>query len=339
MSATTSIEWTDATWPVLAGCKETSPGCANCYSARLTATRLKGQPKYRGLAVIGQNGHPRFTGESRLWREHLDWPLRWKTPRRVFVANMSDLFYEGVTDQEIAEVFAVMALAPQHTFQVLTKRAERMRAWFHQDGRASHDIRFCVAHAMSRRNGHRAVPQPDGLDEDAIVRVDAVRDGPLWPLPNVWLGVSCENQATADERIPHLLATPAAVHFLSCEPLLGPIDLTRIGEFRGEPLSALAEQVGHVNRPAVGWVIVGGESGPRARPTEIEHAESVVAQCREAGVPVFCKQLGANPMFTHAGIHAPVALRDRAGRDLNEWPQSLRVRQFPRVPTTAPKGP
>jgi protein gp37 len=193
--------------------------------------------------------------------DRLDQPLRWTKPRKVFVNSMSDLFHEDVPDAFIDRVFAVMALAPQHTFQILTKRAERMREYM--SGRRT-------------RRGDRAVRPHER-------RAPRIAKGSYsWPLPNVWLGVSVENQHFADERIPLLLQTPAAVRFISAEPLLGPVDLAH-----------WLDDIPSGSR-RLDWVIVGGESGPGARPFDLAWARSIVQQCQAAGVPVFVKQLGAS---------------------------------------------
>jgi protein gp37 len=311
----TSIEWTDATWNPVRGCARVSPGCENCY-AEGQAHRFSGpgQP-YEGLTVLGKHG-PRWAGRARFVPEMLDRPLRWRRPRRVFVNSMSDLFHEDVTNEQIAAVFGVMAACPQHTFQVLTKRPGRALEWFGWVER-------------------EAQPTPDGVPnphEDVMCGIMAANRGAdvdylglpgLWPLPNVWLGVSVEDQQRADERIPLLLQCPAAVRFLSCEPLLGPVEL------------------GEMRYPAddIGWVIVGGESGPGARPCRVEWIRSVLAQCRAAGVPAFCKQLGARPIETLGEVEigdckadlgeVEIQLIDRKGGDPAEWPEDLRIREWP----------
>jgi protein gp37 len=352
MSRNTPIEWTDDSWPIIAGCKECSPGCANCYAARLTATRLKQQPKYKGLAVIGQNGHPHFTGETRLWKPHLDWPLKWKKPRTIFPANMSDLFYEGVSDEEIAAVFGVMAACPQHTFQVLTKRAERMAQWFEW-----------ISDAPSFLPRVRCVDA--AVAATGILLGNRRGDAREWPLRNVWLGVSVESQEYANERIPRLLRTPAVSRFLSCEPLLGPLALSQWFRPRlpgDHPDWKRAVHTPDGPRDGIDWVIVGGESGPLARRCEVKDVRSVVRQCTAAGVPCFVKQLGAviidrndagwdgledtdwdlstlgddavehdldGTRDGYQGAPVRVHLRDRKGGDMQEWPLDLRVRQFP----------
>ena len=270
----TNIAWTNCTWNPLRGCTEISPGCAHCYAAAVAA-RFSGlgQP-YEGLAYRDANGRAHWTGQVRTVPEKLAEPLKWKKPRMVFVNSMSDLFHEDVPDEYIAAVFGVMAACPQHTFQVLTKRSERLRHWFawlprHYDGPRRTDLPWYTEDLVTRL---KLAPETD------------------WPLPNVWLGVSVEDQRRADERIPHLLRTPAAVRFLSVEPLLGPVDLER-----AVPCGYYCDPaVGHVDHyPAldgIHWVIVGGESGPGFRPMNLDWARSIRDQCQAAGVPFFYKQ-------------------------------------------------
>jgi protein gp37 len=276
----TSIEWTDASWNPIVGCTEVSPGCANCYAARLAASRLAHVPAYKGLAIIPPNEavrgqrHVRWTGKVRWLRERRDEPKRWKKARRIFVCDMGDLFHEDVKDEWIEHVMTVFMDCKRHTFQVLTKRPERMFAWFSKEWKI---------------HGHWAKP-----------------------LPNVWLGVSVENQHFAFERIPLLLDTPAAVRFLSCEPLLGPLDLTcnlssdgvrpdgiRTNFLTGQWWDHTGyEQTRNENNPhgfprqKLDWVICGGESGPHARPMHPDWARSLRDQCQAAGVPFFFKQWG-----------------------------------------------
>lgn len=262
-----TIEWTDETWNPLTGCQHVSEGCDNCYAARETSGRLKNHPAYEGLAKDGK-----FTGEVRLLPDRLDQPLRWRKPRLVFVNSMSDLFHDDVPDEFIAQVFAVMARAPQHIFQVLTKRPARMARWVN---RVAKDPGGWITHNgewTSAYGGTGIIVSPDE-----------------WPLPNVWLGTSVENQKWADVRIPHLLKTPAAVRFLSCEPLLGPVDL---GAFLDELEFERDDGVAAIYRPKLRWVIVGGESGPGARPMYPDWARSLRDQSVFAGVPYFFKQWG-----------------------------------------------
>lgn len=338
----TSIEWTDETWNPFRGCTKISPGCKNCY-AKTFAERFRGVP-----------GHPFEQGfDPRFVPERLDVPLRWKKPRRVFVNSMSDLFHESFSNAQIAAVFGVMAAASQHTFQVLTKRPERMRDWFNWIREQAEELQGAV--------GERP---PSGHAEPSACVMLAIRFGTgehellrsvakaRWPLPNVWLGVSAEDQATADKRIPLLLGTPAAIRFVSAEPLLGPVDFTRI-DFPGLNMpptfrfDALAGGGGKTSTPwKIDWVVTGGESGPGARPCEVEWIRSIVRQCREAHVPVFVKQLGAKPALeieptgnfrTHNGQRqfemnvTLLPIRDRKGADPSEWPADIRVREMPEV--------
>lgn len=271
MSDKTGIEWTDATWNPIRGCSRVSQGCVNCYAERVAARFSgPGQP-YEGLARMTASG-PRWTGEVRFIEDAWLQPLRWKRPRRIFVNSMSDLFHEDLDVGDVARIFAVMARASQHTFQVLTKRPDRMLA-------------FIAEFRTDVLDAWRRLP---------VRRTNLVGREPVpWPLPNVWLGVSAENQATADERIPLLLQTPAAVRFVSAEPLLGPIDFTRIGRDGPIDLSALEHIVGlGYNRPPLDWIIVGGESGPGARPMHPDWARSIRDQCQAAGVSFFFKQWG-----------------------------------------------
>lgn len=335
--AETSIEWCDVVWNVTRGCSRVSAGCGGpgriggCYAER-QAMRFSGpgQP-YEGLVRQTANG-PRWTGRVELIPSKLDEPLHWRRPRRVFVNSMSDLFHEALSSDAIAAVFGIMACNPRHTFQILTKRPERMREWIL--GMQEHHRQH-----MSRALFFRVANYPRALD---------VPFG--WPLPNVWLGVSLEDQKTADERIPLLLQTPAAVRFVSYEPALGPVD------FRSWLLSVGGiTSRGIAGSPRLDQIIVGGESGPNARPFDVAWARSVIRQCREAGVAAFCKQVGANirdrndagfegdtphswPMDTrhedidqgYQGAEVRIRLRNPKGGDPSEWPEDLRVREFPK---------
>ena len=306
----TSIEWTDVSWPVVNGCRRVSPGCERCYAERLSATRLRHLPKYAGLATYAKGG-PRWTGASRLWESDLEMPLRLRKPSRIFVADMGDLFYEAVPDEVIDRVWAVMLLSPHHTFQVLTKRAERARRYL-TDSKLYERV-------MREANAWRAArPKLAQIGLSCPVTM---------PAPWIWLGVSVEDQRRADERIPHLLATPAAVRFLSCEPLLGHVDLTRVaisadctedvlgdGEWHGEPDAP----------PWIDWVIVGSESGMHPRPMAIEWAVSLREQCAAAKVAIFTKQIGT-PEGREQG--------DVKGGDPRWWPETAGgwPREFPAV--------
>lgn len=273
----TTIEWTDETWNPVTGCSKISEGCRHCY-AETVAQRFWGARDFTDVQI-----HP----------DRLDQPLHWRKPRRVFVNSMSDLFHEDVPWSFLDQVFRVMLKARQHTFQALTKRPARMLGYFapfKPDGEG-----------YVTRDGSRAMGKPVS--------------GPIfsdnrWPAPHIWLGVSVENQQTADERIPLLLQTPAAVRWVSVEPLLGPVDLRAVRWGHASSLCGLD------------WVVVGGESGPGARPCHVDWIRSIKEQCLAAGVLVFVKQLGAQPV----GI---ARLRDRKGGDMAEWPEDLRVREWP----------
>lgn len=283
MSDGTPIEWTDATWNVVNGCTVVSPGCAQCYAMRLAATRLRHHPSRAGLARM-HGDTPQWTGEVRFNEQVLLDPLRWRRPRKIFVCAHGDLFHDKVPDEWIDRVFAVMALAPQHVFQVLTKRPERMREFLTAK-------LFRPRFTQAVLDQRRAWP---GSWRTAPIVLNA-----NWPLPNVWLGVSVEDQHRADERIPILLDTPAAVRWLSMEPLLGPVDLTRISRVDFGP-SAHATCIKPANPMskslawpvAINWVVLGGESGPGARPMHPDWARSLRDQCVTAQVPFLFKQWG-----------------------------------------------
>ncbi len=319
------ISWTDETWNPIRGCSRVSEGCRNCYAEKV-AGRFSGPGlPYEGLVTIGEKG-PRWNGTVRLVPEHLGDPLRWKRPRRVFVNSMSDLFHESLPFETIAAVFGVMAAAPQHTFQVLTKRPRRALEFFAWAEREN------TGHVMANALCVQPASWPSCVGEEG----DGLIDHPglnRWPLPNVWLGVSVEDQATANERIPLLLECPAAVRWVSAEPLLGPLDMSEASLSLGVGLTDGSRWTG--TKPILDWIVVGGESGPGARPFDLAWARSVVAQCKTAGVPVFVKQLGATPVDSACvdvvGRPVRIGLRDRKGADMSEWPEDLRVRQWPEV--------
>jgi protein gp37 len=340
---TSSIEWTDKTWNPVRGCSIVSPGCVHCYAMK-QAHRFSGPGRaYEGLTKLTAAG-PQWTGRVACDESKLLEPLSWRKPCLVFVNSMSDLFHEDVPDAFIDQVFAVMALAPQHTFQILTKRAARMRQYFAVD---EVDLR--------KRWGNAARTSPFTADLIWIWNEEAIETfsefvpaapAPV-PLPNVWLGVSCEDQQRADERIPLLLQTPAAVRFISAEPLLGPLNLREMAAVDDWHVDAL-----DTPDPSrrLRWVIVGGESGPGARPCDLAWVRSIVQQCRAAGVACFVKQLGAWIKWPPVGVdqgfidrtrldpiflkHAPpvaFGLCDRKGGDISEFPPDLRVREYPEV--------
>jgi protein gp37 len=330
MSDDSKIEWTDATWNPVTGCEKISPGCDRCYASTF-AERWRGTP-----------GHYFEHGfDVQLRPDKLDQPLRWKRPRRVFVNSMSDLFHKDVPDEYIARVFAVMALTPHHTYQVLTKRHARMRSLLSSKDKWRELLYEAADWAVG-------IDLPIPAERFVEVRRWIYGTG-RWPeivppLPNVWLGVSTEDQHWADIRIPALLETPAAIRFISAEPLLGPIDLhgpvvnghrPRLtywldgrpgwGPEHREPSGLVTQEL--TVGPAIDWVIVGGESGPGARRMAEGWARLLVEQCQDSGVPVFVKQLGS--MLGRELGAGP------KGGDWDAWPEDLRVRQFARAAEVA----
>lgn len=261
----TAIEWTDETWNPVTGCDKVSPGCDHCYIERTVPFRIEGR-RFNEDGRMGIRLHP----------DRLEKPLHWRKPRLVFVNSLSDLFHKDIPDAFIGEVFGVMAMCPDHTFQVLTKRPQRMASLVPSTG-------FHLDVAIGVRD-HGGLPVGFSV-----------------PTPNVWLGTSIESDRYTF-RADHLRNTPAAIRWLSLEPLLGPLpslDLTGIH-----------------------WVVVGGESGPGARPMPLGWVRYIRDICATAGVPFFVKQLGA--------VNARErAMTSRAGHDIDEFPEDLRIREFP----------
>ncbi|MFC5423011.1 phage Gp37/Gp68 family protein [Bosea eneae] len=314
--ADTSIEWTQRTWNPIVGCSIVSPGCTNCYAMAI-AERFK--HAYVGRPFVGApaeamtrkvNGKPVWTGQLTLAPERtMLEPLRRRKPTTWFVNSMGDLFHEAVPDEWIDKVFAVMALTPQHTYQVLTKRSARMRAYVE------------TARQRIIIGNHVAVSSGRNYYSRKLLGADWP-----WPLPNVWLGVSAEDQRRADERIPDLLATPAAIRFVSAEPLLGPIDFTGIatqvssgkhvntgmlnalsGAAAWHPTGVDDQGRAFIQRrdfAKLDWIIVGGESGREARPMHPDWARSIRDQCAAAGTAFFFKQWGEWAPSTPEQAHA-----------------------------------
>jgi protein gp37 len=322
MMGKTKIEWATDSWnPIRARnkatgkigwhCQHVTTGCEFCYA--------EGINKRLGTGLPFKPGHSKDI-ELFLDEKMLLAPLRWRKPRMVFVCSMTDLFADFIPDRWIDRVFAVMALCPQHIFQVLTKRATRMRGYFEtrRDGDPWAEAADAVADMVGMKE-HPVVLEPRDL-----------------PLPNVWLGISAERQQEADERIPDLLAAPAAVRFVSAEPLLGPIDFLKTHDRGGhwDWLTGSFEDCREKSaRAKLDWVICGGESGPGARPMNMAWASSIVAQCKAADVACFVKQMGPQATGPHSnGVNETTwQFKDRKGGDMAEWPEDLRVREFPRA--------
>jgi len=285
--ADTAIEWATKVWNPTTGCDRVTPGCDHCYALTM-AKRLKGM----GSTKYQTDGDPRTSGPGfglAIHEDTLGIPLGWRKPQRIFVNSMSDLFHADVPDEFIARVWAVMASAPRHTFQVLTKRHGRMRSLL-----SSEEFRLAV---------QRRIPHAGASPYVAAY-------WKTWPLPNVWLGVSVEDQKRADLRIPALLDTPAAVRWLSCEPLLGPVDVIN--------------GLGDGWLTGIDWIVAGGESGPGSRPMHPDWARSLRDQCQVAGVPFLFKQWGSHRpsavgSIVRGGVRFPMvpASKRAAGRVLD----------------------
>lgn len=424
MGDKTHIQWCDASWPIVNGCRRISRGCEHCYAERLIATRLRDMPKYKGLSVFKDSG-PRWSGEARLWTAHLGWPLKWKRPRRIFVADMGDLFYDGVPDADVDKVVAVTQLAWWHEYIFLTKRADRMARYL-LNTRGPNNVLVRVNRAALAMQESSEVKLPRGYVH---------RDGAGWPYANVLMGASCEDQKTADERGRALreLASAGWRTWFSYEPALGPVDFSahlprhvpwegavpatwddvnwpewvpqsvrdEVARFWGKPNARTPREyatqhsnnyadappfgsrvrvtphsgrmdmapyegryvhawgnIGRVVRddgtvksgvatfecavierpPVISWLVVGGESGPRARPFDVAWARQTIAACRAAGVACFVKQLSRTPYDIavydkegHLAGGMRSKLHDRKGGDMAEWDLALRVREFPKA--------
>lgn len=305
MADKTGIAWTDASWNPVRGCSMLSDGCRNCYAMRQARRMDHPGGAYEGLTQMG-GGKVRWSGKVVTVPKLLDQPLRWTRARRIFVNSMSDLFHADVPRDFIATVYGVAVGCPQHVFQVLTKRPDGAKVWYEwfAERQAQNPV-------LLRYRKH------DGSEGRVVLSADR------WPPPNLWFGVSAENQKTYDQRMPTLMTIPAAVRWLSLEPLLGPIDL-RLGLAKPD------------------WVVVGGESGQGARECNVDWIRDIVRQCQEHRVPVFVKQLGAElrgdpwmkvngkimVMDDRMGTVWPVVDHPKGG-DPEEWPEDLRVRQYP----------
>lgn len=345
MGDKTKIQWTDATWNPVTGCSRVSPGCEHCFAERQALGRLKGKKGYPGLPWTKVNAPTNVV----LHPDRFEIPLRAKRPRKYFVNTMSDLLHEQVPNEYIAALFGVMAATPRHTYQILTKRPERMIDWFRwvveQDSGVRRGEAFTTPGRLEccwQALAHEVEHHEKGDSGPLHVEHSADPSGP-WPLPNVHLGISAEDQKRLDERAPDLLATPAAVRFVSAEPLLEPLSFTWLPVHDGNVNALRGSRsddfetcgVPRTETSRLDWVIVGGESGPGARPMDIAWARDIIRQCSEAGVAVFVKQLGANVFDsgrTARGESETVHLQDPKGGDMDEWPEDLRVREMPSVP-------
>ncbi|MEA5619941.1 DUF5131 family protein [Cronbergia sp. UHCC 0137] len=323
MSKDSNIEWTGHTWPIVTGCDFAGEGCPNCYALK-DSWRLSHNPNskisepYKDTVIKAANGKLQWSGVVKVHIDRLNWVLKWKKPAKIFVCNMADLFHEKVPDDFIDLAFAYMAIAQRHTFQILTKRPERMQSY----------MRNC------KQRIRRAA-----VDLGRELKLPYETYEPYetcefeWPLPNGWLGVSVENQKAADTRIPILVETPAKVKFLSCEPLLEELDLSEflnIDYYVSAMETPCGTGIKYYN--AIDWIIAGGESGPNARVCHVEHLRSLVQDCQSAEIPIFIKQLGTKPMLNNQPykISDSEALRrNRKGGILTEFPEDLQLREFP----------
>lgn len=330
----TTISWTKEVWNFLLGCSRDNEECDRCYAMRVAHRGM--DPSHRGLTKIRPKGSVHagvdWNGEVRFLPERLGIPLRWKKARKVFVNSMSDLFHPRVPFEVIAASLMVMAACPQHTFQVLTKRAARARAffvWLSEQG----DTVWNTLHACAEKH---MLPEDFKQLEDRL-------GFPAWPLPNLHLGVSAGRQETADAKVFDLLHCPAAVHWVSMEPLLGAVDLTQLNIGDGQILNALT---GHIYLPPhrgiffapnkITWVVPGGESGGGARACDLDWIRALASQCERFKTPLFVKQIGARPVFFpgdpvtgYEGIAQQWPINDAKGEAMAEWPKDLRVRQWP----------
>ena len=322
-----------------------SPGCLNCYAIK-DSWRLAHNPNpkisepYKDTVVKDESGKLKWSGLVKCYPERLGWVLQWKKPRLVFVSNMADLFDKDVPDEFIDQVWAHMAIAQHHQFQVLTKEPKRMKLYL-RSGAKQRVRRATVDLGRELNLPHEVYLGYETCDFD-------------WPLNNVWLGTSIESQAMANIRIQHLLQTPAAVRFLSCEPLIKNLDLSEwlasplgegICDACGESGSLYAVDESPVAGlaictkccPRLDWIIVGGESGNFARECHQDWLRSIVQQCQRANVKVFVKQLGSYSIISQSSIDGTVdvklQLKNRKGGDINEFPNDLQIRQFPESST------
>lgn len=306
-------------------CNKVSPGCLNCYSETQNqsnyfnfASKLKYSGKAPNNLIFDDAVMRKLIGS--------------RSSKKIFLCSMTDLFADWVSDDWLDKAFIYMAIAKQHTFQILTKRPERIRSYLQQG--AKQRIRRGAVDL-----GRELKLAPKRYEAYETCEFD-------WPLPNIWLGTSVENQQVATIRIPLLLEAPAAIRFLSCEPLLEELNLvSHKHEGRSynyllntwEPCRSGAGgavaggRISPYSNDGIDWVICGGESGSNARPCHIDWIRSLVQQCEQTNTAVFVKQLGQNSLACVAGSSNKIKLKDRKGGDMAEWPDDIRVRQFPIV--------
>lgn len=302
-----SIEWTEKTWNPTVGCSKVSAGCQNCYAINQAyrnaaiGQKLAEQGKNAGrLAYYDGLTEKRgerveWTGAVKFVPEALDIPLKTRKPTKFFVNSMSDLFHESVSDEQLDKIFAVMALAEKHVFQVLTKRPQRMVEYFSK--------------TPSEGNYPAGFETQYNIEYHANGMADSAEKSIKLPLPNVWLGVTCENQKAADERIPLLQKVPAAVRFVSFEPLLEKVSISPEHHFQD-----------------IDWAIIGGESGNKARPCQIEWILDLLLRCQDYGVTPFVKQIGSKPLLNNKKFNS-----QGKGNDIDSWPDVIKVRRFPKA--------
>lgn len=301
MADKSKIAWTEATWNVVVGCSKVSPGCLNCYAEKM-AHRLACIPstrwRYNGLIDYEKGGY-RWNGSVSCIESALTKPLHWRNPRKIFVCSMGDLFHESVPFEFIDKVFAVMALCPQHDFQVLTKRHERR-------------LEYIKGKCQARR-----------IVQSVAVDTVGCKTPGIWPLPNAWQLSTICNQPEADKYIPVLLDTPAALHGISVEPMLGPVSLRWLAAFpengrmmATKPRPSSTDDLDGLRE--LGWVIIGCESGKNRRRCDPQWMIDLVRQCKAAGVPCFVKQVDVDGKAL--GI-----------KDMARWPKELQnIQEMPK---------